>query len=211
MSSIKPIRDPKTDHLLTPENSALLVIDYQPIQVHSIASMDRRELVENISNVCRVAKGFNVPVILTTALDTVNDRIDGLDCGADDYLAQPEIDRTSVNSWEDKEFQEAVKALGRKKLVVCALWTEVCLCFPALDLLKEGYEVYTIVDAVGGTSRLAHETALRRMEQAGVQLTSVTQYICELQRDWNRKETVPVFFQGLLDNGSFFVETLKEK
>lgn len=75
--------------------------------------------------------------------------------------------------------------------------------FPALDLLKEGYEVYTIVDAVGGTSRLAHETALRRMEQAGVQLTSVTQYICELQRDWNRKETVPVFFQGLLDNGSF--------
>lgn len=66
MSSIKPIRDPKTDHLLTPENSALLVIDYQPIQVHSIASMDRRELVENISNVCRVAKGFNVPVILTT-------------------------------------------------------------------------------------------------------------------------------------------------
>ena len=66
MSSIKPIRDPKTDHLLTPENSALLVSDYQPIQVHSIASMDRRELVENISNVCRVAKGFNVPVILTT-------------------------------------------------------------------------------------------------------------------------------------------------
>ena len=68
-----------------------------------------------------------------------------------------------------------------------------------------------ISKAVGGTSRLAHETALRRMEQAGVQLTSVTQYICELQRDWSRKETVPIFFQGLLDNGSFFVETLKEK
>ena len=202
MSSIKPIRDPQTDHLLTPENSALLVIDYQPIQVHSIASMDRRELVENISNVpvilttVNVATGLNQPII-----PQIKKALPG----------QPEIDRTSVNSWEDKEFQEAVKALGRKKLVVCALWTEVCLCFPALDLLKEGYEVYTIVDAVGGTSRLAHETALRRMEQAGVRLTSVTQYICELQRDWNRKETVPVFFQGLLDNGSFFVETLKEK
>ena len=196
MSSIKPIRDPKTDHLLTPENSALLVIDYQPIQVHSIASMDRRDLVPVILTTVNVATGLNQPTI-----PQIKKALPG----------QPEIDRTSVNSWEDKEFQEAVKALGRKKLVVCALWTEVCLCFPALDLLKEGYEVYTIVDAVGGTSRLAHETALRRMEQAGVRLTSVTQYICELQRDWNRKETVPVFFQGLLDNGSFFVETLKEK
>ena len=211
MSSIKPIRDPKTDHLLTPENSALLVIDYQPIQVHSIASMDRRELVENISNVCRVAKGFNVPVILTTVNVATGLNQPTIPQIKKALPGQPEIDRTSVNSWEDKEFQEAVKALGRKKLVVCALWTEVCLCFPALDLLKEGYEVYTIVDAVGGTSRLAHETALRRMGQAGVRLTSVTQYICELQRDWNRKETVPVFFQGLLDNGSFFVETLKEK
>ena len=76
-----------------------------------------------------------------------------------------------------------------------ALLTEACLSFPALDLLKEGYEVYTIVDAVGGTSEVAHESALRRMEQAGVRLTSVTQYICELQRDWERKETVPVFVQ----------------
>ena len=177
MSSIKPIRDPKTDHLLTPENSALLVIDYQPIQVHSIASMDRRELVENISNVCRVAKGFNVPVILTTVNVATGLNQPTIPQIKKALPGQPEIDRTSVNSWEDKEFQEAVKALGRKKLVVCALWTEVCLCFPALDLLKEGYEVYTIVDAVGGTSRLAHETALRRMEQAGVRLTSVTQCI----------------------------------
>ena len=173
--------------------------------------MDRRELVENISNVCRVAKGFNVPIILTTVNVATGLNQPTIPQIKKALPGQPEIDRTSVNSWEDKEFQEAVKALGRKKLVVCALWTEVCLCFPALDLLKEGYEVYTIVDAVGGTSRLAHETALRRMEQAGVQLTSVTQYICELQRDWSRKETVPIFFQGLLDNGSFFVETLKEK
>ena len=210
MSSIKPIRDPKTDHLLTPENSALLVIDYQPIQVHSITSMDRQKLVENISNVCRIAKDFNVPIVLTTVNVATGLNTPTIPQIKKVLPDQPEIDRTSINSWEDKDFQEAVKALGRKKLVICALWTEACLSFPALDLLKEGYEVYSIVDAVCGTSEVAHEIALRRMEQAGVRLTSVTQYICELQRDWERKETVPVFVQGLLDNGSFFVETLKE-
>jgi nicotinamidase-related amidase len=211
MSSIVPIRDPKTDHLLTPENSALILIDYQPIQVHSINSMDRETLVKNIANVTRVAKGFNVPIILTTVNVATGVNKPTIPQIRKEIPEVTPIDRTSVNSWEDKEFQDAVKALGRKKLVVCALWTEVCLSFPALDLVKEGYEVYTIVDAVGGTSQIAHDTALRRMEQAGVQLSSVTQYICELQRDWNREKTAPIFVQGLLDNGSFFVETLKEE
>ncbi len=211
MSSIVPIRDPKTDHLLTPENSALILIDYQPIQVQSINSMDRETLVKNIANVTRVAKGFGVPTILTTVNVATGMNKPTIPQIQKEIPEVTPIDRTSVNSWEDKEFQDAVKALGRKKLVVCALWTEVCLAFPAMDLVKEGYEVYTIVDAVGGTSKISHETALRRMEQAGVQLTSVTQYICELQRDWNREKTLPVFFQGLIDNGSFFVETIKSE
>ena len=137
MSSIKPIRDPKTDHLLTPENSALLVIDYQPIQVHSIISMDRQKLVENISNVCRIAKGFNVPIVLTTVNVATGLNTPTIPQIKKVLPDQPEIDRTSINSWEDKDFQEAVKALGRKKLVICALWTEACLSFPALDLLKD--------------------------------------------------------------------------
>ena len=211
MSSIVPIRDLKTDHLLTPENSALIVIDYQPIQVHSISSMDREQLVKNIANVCRVAKGFNIPIVLTTVNVESGRNKPTIPQIREALPGQPTIDRTSINSWEDKGFQDAVKALGRKKLVICALWTEACLAFPAMDLVKEGYEVYTIVDAVGGTSKAAHDTALRRMEQAGVQLTSVTQYICELQRDWNREKTVPVFVQGLIDNGSFFVETIKSE
>ena len=99
MSSIKPIRDPKTDHLLTPENSALLIIDYQPIQVHSITSMDRRELVENISNICRVAKGFNVPVILTTVNVATGLNQPTIPQIKKALPGQPEIDRTSVNSW----------------------------------------------------------------------------------------------------------------
>ncbi|RBL91997.1 hydrolase [Chitinophaga flava] len=209
MSSITPIRDPKTDHLISPENSALILIDYQPLQVNSIKSMDHEELVRNIVTVVKVAKGFNVPTILST----VNVE-SGINKPTIKHIKTvlpdvQEIDRTTINSWEDKDFQDAVKALGKKKLVICALWTEVCLSFPSLDLLKEGYEVYTIVDAVGGTSKIAHETALRRMEQAGVQLSSVTQYICELQRDWNRLNTKPVFFEALMENGSFFVETLR--
>ena len=106
MSSIKPIRDPKTDHLLTPENSALLVIDYQPIQVHSITSMDRQKLVENISNVCRIAKGFNVPIVLTTVNVATGLNTPTIPQIKKVLPDQPEIDRTSINSWEDKDFQE---------------------------------------------------------------------------------------------------------
>lgn len=96
----------------------------------------------------------------------------------------PTYDRTTINSWEDVEFRAAVKATRRKKLIMTALWTEACLTFPALDALDEGYEVYVVTDAVGGTSVTAHEAALRRIEQAGGKMISVVQLFCELQRDW---------------------------
>src|SRR5208282_6507983 len=104
-----------------------------------------------------------------------------------------EIDRTTINAWEDKEFLAAVKATGRKKLIMCALWTEACLIFPSLDALREGYEVYPVVDAVGGTSVEAHRAGLERIVQAGGKPVTWVQLICELQRDWQRKETVPAF------------------
>ena len=94
---------------------------------------------------------------------------------------------------EDVEFKKAVEATGRKKIIMTTLWTEACLSFPALDMLRDGYEVYAVVDAVGGTSPAAHKTALRRIEQAGAKLISKTQLYCELQRDWNREDTVPGF------------------
>jgi len=103
----------------------------------------------------------------------------------------PSYERTTINSWEDKEFLEAVKATKRKKLIIAALWTEACLLFPALDALKEGFEVYPVVDAVGGTSIVAHDAALRRMEKAGAQPVSVMNLVCEIQLDWARSETVP--------------------
>ena len=113
----------------------------------------------------------------------------------------PTIDRTSINSWEDVEFRNAIKDTGRRKLIMTALWTEACLTFPALDALKEGYEVYVVADAVGGTSVQAHEMALRRIERAGAQLISVPQLFCELQRDWQRKETVPAFMNLFIETG----------
>ena len=127
----------------------------------------------------------------------------------------PTYDRTSINAWEDVEFVKAVKATGRKKLIMTALWTEACLTFPTLDALREGFEVYPVVDAVGGTSVEAHQAALRRAEQAGAKPIGWTQLLCELQRDWQRKETVPAFMNLFIETGGthglqFASELLKD-
>ena len=108
-----------------------------------------------------------------------------------------QLDRTSMNSWEDEEFVAAVKATGRKKLIMVALWTEVCLAFPALDAMREGYEVFPVVDAVGGTSLEAHRAAIQRIVQAGAQPVTWTSLLCELQRDWARTETAEAFAKTL--------------
>ena len=191
--SSEPIRDPVSDHLLTPQNAALLIIDYQPTQVNSIKSMDQAKLVENIVTVTKTARTYGLPVVLSTV---------NVSTGVNKPTVAPLLeavgnieafDRTTINAWEDVEFRKAVQATGRRKLVMTALWTEACLSFPTLDAIREGYEVFVVVDAVGGTSPLAHETALRRVEQAGAQLISIPSLLCELQRDWARKETVPAF------------------
>ena len=200
-----PMRDPVTDHLLTPQNAALIVIDYQPTQINSINSMDRKQLIANIVATAKIAKAYNLPVILSTVNVKTGANKDTIPQIKQVFGDIPSYDRTSINAWEDKEFYEAVKATGRKKLLITALWTEACLAFPALDALKEGYEVYPVVDAVGGNSLLAHEMALRRMEQAGAQLASNTQILCELQRDWNRKETAPALVNIFKETGVFLV------
>src|SRR5579864_6015753 len=181
-----PIRDPKTDDLLTPQNSALVIIDYQPLQVNSIASMDRNLLVNHIVAVAKTGIGFRLPIVHSTVnVKTGWNKppIAPLRKVLEEY---PTYDRTSINAWEDVEFRKAVEGTKRKKIIMTALWTEACLQFPSLDMLKEGYEIYVVADAVGGTSPEAHEMALRRIQQAGGRTTSVTGLICELQRDWNR-------------------------
>jgi nicotinamidase-related amidase len=185
----EPVREPATDWLLTPLNAALVVIDYQPSQVQTVASMDHELLVDNIVSVARLARTFDLPVVLST-VNVANGQgttIPELRAVLSD---SDEIDRTSINSWEDVDFRRAVDATGRTKLIMTALWTEVCLAFPTLDALREGYEVYPVVDAVGGTSPEAHRVGLERIVQAGAQPISWVSLACELQRDWARTETV---------------------
>jgi nicotinamidase-related amidase len=196
-------RDPKTDWLITPANAALLVIDYRPTQINSIKSRDHDELIKNIVMTAKLARAFKLPIVLSTVnvATTMNeDTIPPLKTVLADL---PSYDRTSINAWEDREFVEAVKATGRKKLLIAALWTEACLTFPALDALREGYEVHPIVDAVAGTSQEAHDAALRRVEQAGAQPISFAQLACELQRDWNRQDTEPAFLDIMVEAGKF--------
>ncbi|QRP63069.1 hydrolase [Rhodanobacter sp. FDAARGOS 1247] len=193
MTSYATVRDPVSDHLLTPQNAAVLIIDYQPVQVSSIASRDKRQLVANITALARIAKLYRLPVVLATVNVSTGRNQPTIHQITEVLGDVPIIDRTSINAWEDKDFVDAVKATRRRKLIMAALWTEVCLVHPALDALADGYEVYPVVDACGGTSLEAHNAGLDRLQQAGARPTGWVQLICELQRDWNREATVPGF------------------
>lgn len=200
-------RDPLRDALLTPENCALLVIDYQPPQMNTIRSMDSAKLLTNILAVVETAKLFDLPMVLTSVGVESGVNPDTVPVLKQAMEGAPSMDRTSINAWEDVDFVAAVQATGRKKLIMCALWTEVCLAFPALDALREGYEVFPVIDAVGGTSIEAHDAALRRIELAGGQPISWISLLCELQRDWARTATAGGMIQvGLHQGGPWATE-----
>jgi nicotinamidase-related amidase len=193
-----PVRDQLGDHLITPQNAALVLIDYQPSQFATVRSMDNELLRKNIVSVVRTANAFGFPIVHST----VNVESGQQEPTVPELAAlledSPPIDRTTVNSWEDTDFVAAVRATGRRKLIFCALWTEVCMSFAALDALREGYEVYPVVDAIGGTSLEAHRAGLERVVQAGGIPISWVGLACELQRDWNRLETVPQIVEIVL-------------
>ena len=185
MSDATPVRDPRADPLLTPQNAVIALIDYQPEQYAGVASMPRQELVHHVTMLGRVATAFDVPVVLSTVY--VKHGMSGTNPELREVLpGVPEIDRTTLNSWEDPDFRAAVQATGRRKLVIAGLWTEVCVAFPTLDALREGYEVFVVADAIGGVSRTAHDSAMQRMVQAGAVPITVLGLACELQRDWGR-------------------------
>jgi nicotinamidase-related amidase len=192
-----PIRDPLADHFLTPENAAFLFIDYQPSQLATIRSMDPALLLKNAVSTVRTIKTFGIPVVHST-VNVAAGQGPTLPELAGLLTDDKPLDRTTVNSWEDIEFLEAVHATGRRKLILCALWTEVCMAFTALDALREGYEVYPVVDAIAGTSPEAHRAGLDRVMQAGGQPISWVSFACELQRDWARQETVQAVVEIVL-------------
>src|SRR5260221_1087139 len=185
-----PVRDPLADHLLTPQNAALLLIDYQPSQLAGVRSMDRDLLVKNAVSTVRTIKTFEVPVVHSTINVASGRGQPTLPELADLLTDDKPLDRTTTNSWEDIEFLHAVHATGRRKLIICALWTEICMAFTALDALRDGYEVYPVVDAIGGTSHEAHRSGMKRVIQAGATPITWVSLSSELQRDWARTETI---------------------
>ncbi len=188
MAQKSSIRNPERDFLLTPENSVFAFIDYQPEQFSGVTSKTQEELILNITALGKIAHEYSVPTILTTV---------GVQMGVNQATVPelkealpsiPEIDRSTLNAWEDEEFLAAVKQTGRKKLIIAGLWTEVCVAFPTIDALDDGYEVYPVIDAIGGVTLETHETAVQRMIQAGAQPITTLALACELQRDWARRE-----------------------
>src|ERR1700729_1886628 len=194
----QPIRDPLADHLITPQNAALVLIDYQPSQFATVRSMDEALLRKNIVSTVKTVRAFGVPIIHSTVNVASGQQQPTVPELAELLTDSPPLDRTTVNSWEDTEFVQAVHATGRRKLILCALWTEICMAFTALDALREGYEVYPVVDAIGGTSPEAPRAGLDRVMQAGGHPVSWVSLAVELQRDWARQDTVAAVIEIVL-------------
>jgi nicotinamidase-related amidase len=183
------LSDPIVDPLLSPQNAALLIIDFQPAQLRSVASIPQRRLLKNVTTVARAAKLFDLPVFLATLNARRRDRAATLRQITDIVPRAEQFDRSNLNAWEDDGFVDAVAATGRRKLVFAALWTETALTFAVLSAIQQGFEAYPVVDAVGGTSRSAHDAAIGRIAEAGANSTSCVQLVSELQRDWGRSRT----------------------
>jgi len=179
---------PNTDGgLITAENAAVVFIDHQPQMMFGVANIDRQQLINNVVMLAKGAKEFDVPAILT-AVETESFSGYIWPQLMDVFPRQQPIERTSMNSWDDPAFREAVKATGRRNIVVAGLWTEVCVTWPALNMIAEGYNVYIVEDASGATSQAAHDAAMRRSAQAGAVPMTTVATILEFQRDWASRE-----------------------
>lgn len=175
------------DSLLRPEDSVLVLIDHQPYQLTNLNSHDPHMVVNNTTALAKSAKVFGVPTILTSVIAERGGVI--FPQVTDVFPGQEVIDRTFVNTWEDKKVVDAVKATGRKQLIIAGLWTEVCVAMPAIQAAGEGWDVTVVTDASGGVSVEAHEVAIQRMIRAGVNMMTWLAVMAEWQRDWARLDT----------------------
>ena len=192
---------PKTglDGLLRSEDSVLALIDHQAFQFANLHSHEPTMIVNNVVGLAKSAKLFGVPTILSTVLE---DRGGYLIKGIQDvFPEQKPIDRTLINSWQDKRFVEAIKKTGRKQLVLAALWTEICLAMTSIHALADGFDVFFVTDASGGASVEAHDMGVRRIQAAGAVPITWLAVAAEWQRDWAREKTVTGFANILLEHG----------
>jgi len=187
----EPIRDPRADHLLTPQNCAIAFIDYQEGQYATVGSATRVEIDLAAVTLAKTARAYAIPTVVSTVAVGMGVHQPTVAAITDELPGITEVDRTGVNSWEDADFRGAIEATGRKKIVMAGLWTEVCLAFPTLDMLLEGYEIYPVIDAVGGVSAISHQVAVDRMVQAGARPLTALAFGFELMRNWARPDADP--------------------
>lgn len=186
--------DSKKLELLKPDNSVLLMIDYQPQMAFGVANIDRQTLKNNAIGLAKSALLFKVPTILTS-VETEGFSGYMFPELLDVFPSQDIIERSSMNSWDSENVRKAIAATHKKKLILAGLWTEVCINMPALCAMQEDYEVYIVEDACGGTTEIAHRVAMERMVQAGAVPISWLQLLLEWQRDWATK----VSYNGVMD------------
>lgn len=175
--------------LLRPEDSVLVLIDHQPFQIANLNSHDPQMVINNTAGLAKAAKAFGVPTILTSVIAAQGGLL--FPQITEVFPGQEVIDRTFVNTWEDSVVVDAVKATGRKQLIIAGLWTEVCVAMPAIQAVGEGWDTTVVTDASGGISVEAHQVAIQRMIAAGVNMMTWLAVMAEWQRDWARTETVP--------------------
>ena len=187
---------PNTDGgLLTADNCAVVFIDHQPQMSFGVGGGgERQQLLNNVLMLAKGAKLFNVPAILTT-VETESFSGYMWPQLLDVFPDQQPIERTGMNSWDTAAFRDAIKATGKKNIILAGLWTEVCVAWPTLNMLDEGYNIYVVEDACGGTSQEAHDAALSRMTQAGAVRMTTIGTVLEFQRDWANRD----HYDGLMD------------
>ena len=174
--------------LLTPDNCVVAIIDLQPQMLFGVANFDRQTIINNNVALLKAAKVFDVPVVLST-VETKSfsgnmwPQIQAI------FPGQTPIERSSMNSWDDKNFVGAIEKSGKKKIVMSGLWTETCVALPTIQAIHDGYEIYVVEDCCGDVSQLSHDNAMKRVIQAGAKPVTALSVLLEWQRDWAERDS----------------------
>jgi nicotinamidase-related amidase len=174
--------------LLTQDNCVVTLIDHQPQMLFGVSNFDRQSIINNTVAFAKATRVFGVPVVLTTVethsfSGNLWPQLQAM------FPTQTPIERSSMNAWDDQNFVGAIKATGRTKIVLAGLWTEVCVAFPSVQAIHDGYEIYVVEDCCGDVSQLAHDNAMKRVIQAGARPVTSLSVMLEWQRDWAQKDT----------------------
>ncbi len=174
--------------LLTPDNCAVAFIDHQPQMLFGTSNFDRQAIINNTVALAKATRIFDVPVVLTT-VETKSFSGNMWPQLKAVFPGQEPIERSSMNSWDDPKFVNAIAKTGKKKIILTGLWTETCIALPTIQAIHDGYEIYVAEDCCGDVSQLNHDNAMRRMIQAGAKPVTALSTLLEWQRDWAQRDT----------------------